>query len=447
MQQTYDTNIKTSPERAIIVGVKFKSDSASDMKESLNELKQLVETAGMEIVCEMTQALKTPNPAYFIGRGKIEELKALMAELKAEAVIFNDDLTPGQTRNIEKTLDTIVIDRTGLILKIFDQRAQTKEARLQVDLAQLEYALPRLTRMWTHLSRQSTGGGGGGAGRAFRDAGETQIQLDRRMIRGQIARVKKDLQEVEKRRRVRRRNRKEMTNVSLVGYTNAGKSTLFNALTGENRLVEDKLFATLDSTTRIVDLPSNQQILLSDTVGFIRKLPHHLVSAFKATLEEITEADLLLHVIDISHPQAEEQIDAVNQVLEELNATDLPTIMVFNKIDLIESETELQLLNHKYPNSVAISALDGNGLDVLKAKLAERFAERDIDISLNIPYIEGKTLDFLYKHGEVLDTDYQADGIQVNARIPRRHLKSVKPFMSDDANSLNTGIKEIRELP
>ena len=434
MPQTYDTTIKTDPERAILVGVKFKDDTMSEVQDSLSELKQLAKTSGMESVCEVIQALETPNPAYFIGRGKIEELEAVIGELKAEAIIFDEDLTPAQTRNIENTLDTIAIDRTSLILRIFEQRAQTKAAKLQVELAQLEYALPRLTRMWTHLSRQAAGGAaGGGSGRgvggAMRGEGETQLQIDRRLTREQMARVKKDLRMVEKQHRVKRKNREEMANISLVGYTNAGKSTLFNTLTGANRLAEDKLFATLDTTTRVVELSGNQQVLLSDTVGFIKKLPHNLVAAFKATLEEVAEANLLLHVVDASHPQASEQIDAVNTVLEVLNASELPTLMVFNKIDLLEEQIELQILRAKYPNSIAISAETGEGLDALKAQLAERFAVHTSDIALTIPYAEGKILDFLYKHGEVLETDYQGDGIQVKARIADRYLKSVRPFM------------------
>lgn len=437
MPQTYDTTIKTGPERAILVGVKFKDDTMNQVQDSLNELKQLARTSGMESVCEVIQVLDAPNPAYFIGSGKIEELEAVIAELKAEAIIFDEDLTPAQTRNIEGTLDIIAIDRTSLILRIFEQRAQTKSAKLQVELAQLEYALPRLTRMWTHLSRQSAGGGAGGGtgggsrgvGGAMRGEGETQLQIDRRLTREQMARVKKDLRMVEKQHRVQRQNREEMTNISLVGYTNAGKSTLFNALTGANLLAEDKLFATLDTTTRVVALAGNQQILLSDTVGFIKKLPHHLVAAFKATLEEVAEANLLLHVVDASHPQAAEQIDAVNTVLEALNAAEIPTLMVFNKIDLLEEQVELQILRAKYPDSVAISAETGEELDALKAELAKRFAAHISDIALTIPYSEGKMLDFLYKHGEVLETDYQSDAIQVQARIPDRYLKSVQPFM------------------
>ena len=429
MHETYDT-MKASPTRAFLVGVKLKDELQTDAESSLEELRRLAETAGMEVLAEIIQPKQTPDPAYFIGRGKLEELEAIFSELKVEAVIFDNDLTPAQTRNLEKVLDIIVIDRTSLILQIFAQRAQTKAAKLQVDLAQLQYALPRLTRMWTHLSRLGTGGGtaGGSAGRAggvVRGPGETQLQIDRRLIHTQISRVKKALQKVEKHRRVQRKQRQEMVNVSLVGYTNAGKSTLFNALTSEKRLAEDKLFATLDPTTRTLDLPDNQHVLLSDTVGFLKKLPHHLVAAFKATLEEVVEADLLLHVVDVAHPEAESQIDAVDEVLKELGAFERPTLMLFNKVDLLEDEEYTQLFRSRYPDSLAISAQNGTGLEALKDLLAERFSTQDVEVSLALSYQDGKALDYLYKHGEVFDTDYQGESIRVKAKLPQRYLKAL----------------------
>jgi GTP-binding protein HflX len=420
----------TSPTRAFLVGVKLKGELQSDAESSLEELRRLAETAGMEVLAEIIQPRETPDPAYFIGRGKLEELEAIVSELKVEAVIFDNDLTPAQTRNLEKALDIVVVDRTSLILQIFAQRAQTKAAKLQVDLAQLQYALPRLTRLWTHLSRLGTGGGtaGGSAGRAggvVRGPGETQLQIDRRLIRTQISRVKKALQKVEKHRRVQRKQRQEMINVSLVGYTNAGKSTLFNALTSEKQLAEDKLFATLDPTTRTLDLPDNQHVLLSDTVGFLKKLPHHLVDAFKATLEEVAEADLLLHIVDVAHPEAESQIDAVDEVLKELDAFERPTLMVFNKVDLLENEEYTQLFRNKYPDSLAISAQDGTGLEALKDLLAERFSTHNVEVSIALSYQDGKALDYLYKHGEVFDTDYQGESIRVKAKLPQRYLKAL----------------------
>lgn len=430
MPETYHPTIP-SPERVVLVGVKLKTQLKSDVEDSIEELGQLAETAGLEVLYKIVQPRETPDSAYFIGEGKIRELGALISEAGVDAIVFDNELTPAQTRNIEKTLDTVAIDRTSLILGIFAQRAQTKEAKLQVELAQLQYALPRLTRLWTHLSRLATGGGGStavGAGRtggAVRGPGETQLQIDRNLIRGQILRLKKALKAVEKQRRVQRSSRSEMTKVSLVGYTNAGKSTLFNALTGENRLAENQLFATLDPTTRAVDLPDNRQILLTDTVGFIKKLPHHLVAAFKATLEEVAEADLLLHVVDGSHPQAEAQIEAVNSVLKSLNAYDIPTIILLNKSDLSNHEEQSQLFNIKFPDSLEISARMGDGLEQLKSRIAERFSSQDIDMSLILSYRDGKALDYLYKHGEVFEADYHGDAIQVKARLPHRYLKSL----------------------
>ena len=280
--------------------------------------------------------------------------------------------------------------------------------------------------MWTHLSRLATGGGGG---RHLRGPGETQLEMDRRWVRRNIGQVRKALQAIEKQRHVQRKNRSEKIKVSLVGYTNAGKSTLFNALTGETVLAEDKLFATLDSTTRKVDLPQKQQILLSDTVGFIKKLPHQLVEAFKATLEEVSEADFLLHVVDVSHPEAEAQIAAVNVVLEELNATDIPMFMAFNKIDNLKNEESLQILKSQYPDAFPISAQRGDGIKELTDALAHRFGERGTNLSFSIPYTEGKVLDLLYKHGTVLNTEYAAEAVHVNVRLPSRYLKSVSEFL------------------
>ncbi len=426
MQVLYDTRAPNPPSRAILIGVKLRDNMMHETEESLQELRQLAETAGIEVVCETIQSRNAPNPTYFIGEGKVEELKPLIEELNADAIIFDEELSPAQNRNLERTLDVATIDRTGLILQVFAQRALTKEARLQVALAQLEYALPRLTRMWTHLSRLATGGGGS---RRLRGPGETQLEMDRRWVRRNIGRVRKALQAVEKQRAVQRRNRSEKIKVSLVGYTNAGKSTLFNRLTGESVLAEDKLFATLDSTTRKVELPQKQQILLSDTVGFIKKLPHQLVAAFKATLEEVVEADLLLHVVDVSHPEAEAQIAAVNEVLDDLEATDIPMLMIFNKIDNLQTEDDLQILRSQYPDAHLISAHRGDGVETLMEALSNRFAELGTNLSLTIPYTDGKALDLLYKHGTVLNAEYASDAIHVKARMPNRYLKSVSEFL------------------
>jgi len=433
MQELYDTQAPNPPSRAILVGVKLRDALMHETEESLQELRQLTETAGIEVVCETIQSRNVPNATYFIGEGKVEELKDVAAELEADAIIFDEELSPAQTRNIENMLDIATVDRTGLILQVFAQRALTSEARLQVALAQLEYALPRLTRMWTHLSRIATSGGSGSG--ALRGPGETQLEMDRRWVRRQISQVKKALETVEKRRQVQRQNRSEKIKVSLVGYTNAGKSTLFNTLTGENVLAEDKLFATLDSTTRRVNLPENQNILLSDTVGFIKKLPHQLVAAFKATLEEVTEADLLLHVVDISHPEAEAQIAAVDTVLQELDASDIPMVMAFNKIDQLEKEDQLHILKARYPEAISISAQRGDGIETLTDTLAQRFASHGAMLNLSIPYTEGKVLDMLYKHGTVLGTEYAEDAVHVKARLPSRYLKSVLQFSVKDTET------------
>jgi GTP-binding protein HflX len=426
MPELYDTRAPNPPSRAILIGIKLRDNLMHETEESLQELHQLAETAGIEVVYESIQSRNMPKPTYFIGEGKVEELKPLVEELDADAIIFDEELSPAQNRNLERALEVATIDRTGLILQVFAQRALTREARLQVALAQLEYALPRLTRMWTHLSRLATGGGGG---RHLRGPGETQLEMDRRWVRRNIGHVRKALESVEKQRQTQRRNRSEKIKVSLVGYTNAGKSTLFNALTGETVLAEDKLFATLDSTTRKVDLPQKQQILLSDTVGFIKKLPHQLVAAFKATLEEVLEADLLLHIVDASHPEAEAQIAAVNVVLGELDATDIPMFMVFNKIDRLKSDEELHILQCQYPDALPISAQRGDGIPALIDALAQRFAERGTDLSLCIPYTEGQVLGLLHKHGIVLDTEYAAEAVHVKARLPNRYLKSVSQFL------------------
>ncbi len=435
MQQLYDTQAPNPPSRAILVGVKLRDNLIHETEESLQELRQLTETAGIKVVCETIQPRNVPNPTYFIGEGKVEELKGVVEELEADVIIFDEELSPAQTRNIENTLDTATVDRTGLILQVFAQRALTSEARLQVTLAQLEYALPRLTRMWTHLSRMATSAGSGSG--ALRGPGETQLEMDRRWIRKHISQVRKELKTVEKRRQVQRQNRSDKIKVSLVGYTNAGKSTLFNTLTGENVLAEDKLFATLDSTTRRVTLPGKQTILLSDTVGFIKKLPHQLVAAFKATLEEVAEADFLLHVVDISHPEAEAQIAAVDKVLTELDASDIPMVMVFNKIDQLETEDLLHILKSRFPDAMPISAQRGDGITELLETLAERFSIHGAMLNLQIPYKDGKVLDLLYKHGTVLGTEYADDVVHVKARVPNRHLKSVSQFTVKDTEALS----------
>jgi len=435
----YNTEIQSK--KAVLVGIKLRHDIHSEVEESIRELADLATTSGIKVTCELIQTKAAPNAAHFIGQGKLGEIKITADQTKSEIVVFDADLSPAQTRNIEKVLNLVVIDRTGLILQIFAQRAQTKEAKLQVNLAQLQYALPRLTRMWTHLSRQATAGSGaasGGTGRsggAVRGAGETQLQIDRKLISHQISHLKKVLRDVERQRQVQRHNRAKIVNISLVGYTNAGKSTLFNALTSADQLAEDKLFATLDPTTRTVELPKNQEVLLTDTVGFIKKLPHQLVAAFKATLEEVAESNLLLHIVDASHSQIDLHIQIVNNVLQEIGASNVPSLIVFNKIDQV-NEALLCMLQIKHPRSLMISALQGNGTQNLKSHIADIISKHDICLSISLSYQDAKALDYLYNHGHVVSADYQTEEILIQAQLPRRHLKPLDQLLINSTHTI-----------
>ncbi|MGB9669205.1 MAG: GTPase HflX, partial [Anaerolineales bacterium] len=379
MAKKIPQNTNANPDRAILVGVEFnKRSSTFALNDSLEELERLAETAGVIVVGKTSQKLDHPNPQTYIGSGKVEELKMLVSELDANMIIFDDELSPRHLRELEKHfgLDTTIVDRTTLILDIFAQHAFTREGALQVELAQYEYRLPRLTRAWTHLARQAGGGGGrtgsvGGVG--LRGPGETQLEVDRREIRRRIAHLKDEIEKIKVHRRQYRRRRLKygIPVVALIGYTNAGKSTLLNQLSNAHVYVADKLFATLDPTTRRVNLSQDNQILVTDTVGFIQKLPTTLVAAFRATLEEIAEADLLLHVIDITHENALEQAQAVTQTLKEINADKIPVFTIINKIDLLKAPNQAQELMTHFPNSVAISAKEGVGIENLLAKLNE----------------------------------------------------------------------------
>ena len=408
------------------MGVELKSGSTHQLRESLDELAELAQTAGGEVIGEGTQKVEAANPATYIGKGKADEFAKYCKEHTVDTVIFDDELTPAQTRNLEKIFEVKILDRTALILDIFSQRARTREGKLQIELAQLQHLLPRLTRFWGHLSRQSGGIGMRGG------EGESQLEADRRKVNERIDSITRDLDAVRQQRETQRagRKRNEWPLASIVGYTNAGKSTLLNRLTGAGVLAKDILFATLDPTTRRLRLPTNQNILLTDTVGFIKKLPHGLVESFKATLEEVVQADLLLHVVDISHPQADEQIAAVNTVLGELGAGDKPTMMVFNKVDQLQQAGTLTRLHELYPNSVAISARTGKGVDELLAEISAQIRpEREL-VDLKIPHEEAALIARLHKVGQVLERKYLTKVAKFKARIPPQYHAEFADFMA-----------------
>ena len=382
--------------------------------EHLEELEQLADTAGAVVVGSITQQIDRPNPATYLGKGKIEELGALITEMDASLVIFDDELTPAQGKNVEDATGKRVMDRAELILDIFATRARTSEAKMQVELAQLEYMLPRLTRMWTHLEKFR-----GGIG--MRGPGETQLETDRRLISHRIKLLKERLTDVTRAREVQRQGRKGMFRASLVGYTNAGKSSILRGLSGARDVfVEDRLFATLDPLTREVDLGENNHVLLTDTVGFIRKLPHHLVASFRATLEEVRDADLLLHVIDASHPQWEEQRHVVNGVLEELDVHAKPVLHVFNKIDRVEQGTLLPLqerITNLLPNSVFVSTYTEDGLEPLRrALLVKTRALRPLS-EIRLGAGEGKLLAEIHRLGEVVEQRTDGADLVLRARV------------------------------
>ena len=422
--------INRETERVFIVGVQLKGEDAWCIDESLDELEELVGTASGKVAGRGTQRLDRVNAATFIGPGKAREFAEQCKEAEVDTVVFDEELSPAQGRNLEKIFECKILDRTALILDIFSQRARTREGKLQVELAQLNHLLPRLTRFWTHLSRQKGGIGMRGG------EGESQLEVDRRKVRERIDKIQRDLELVMRHRSVQRtgRKRNQWPLGSLVGYTNAGKSTLFNAITGASALAEDKLFATLDPTTRRLCLPTNQNVLLSDTVGFIRKLPHDLVVAFKATLEEVIEADLLLHVVDISSPQVEEQIEAVNVVLGELGVADKPTLMVFNKIDRVTTPGLAKRFTEQYPNSIAVSAKTGEGFEAFMAELGKQLRPVREMLELSIPHSQSELIAQLHEVGQVLERDYDAAEAVFKALIPPTHRGTFESYIIREDN-------------
>lgn len=415
--------------RAILVGAVLGSQFKAQAMEQLEELESLCTTYGMESLSKIACPLRSIDPATFIGKGKVEEIKALASELKADLVVFDDEISPQQQRNLEKEIERPVIDRTELILGVFAQRAHTREARIQISLASCRYQLPRLRRLWTHLSRQRTGGGGGKGG-YLKGEGETQIEIDRRILRRQIDRLQEELEEVKKARATQRsfRQRTQIPTFAIIGYTNAGKSTLLNALTKADVLVEDKLFATLDTTTRKFILPNHQEILLIDTVGFIRKIPHHLVAAFKSTLEEAVYADILLHLVDVSNPAAELQAEATFDVLKQLKAEGRPMITVLNKIDRCEDRQRIHRFRIKYPKTVEISATEQTGFDALMEKMMEEIALMRKVVKLRIPQSQYAVVSELMREGKVISCEYEENDICLEVEIPRHLDRKVAAF-------------------
>ncbi|RLD06104.1 MAG: GTPase HflX [Chloroflexota bacterium] len=438
MKKTIKTNQYLS-ERALLVGVKIgREDNLFALDDSLAELGRLADTAGFEVVGQVTQRRDHPDPKTFIGSGKAKEIRAIAEELEADVILFDDELSPRHQRELEEVFkdDVRVLDRTALILDIFAQHANTREGSLQVELAQYEYRLPRLTRAWTHLVRQTGGGGGrtgGTAGVGLRGPGETQLEVDRRVIRRRISHLKGELEKVcahRKRHRIRRRESR-IPIISLVGYTNAGKSTLLNQLTEANVYVADKLFATLDPTTRRVEFPDSSAALFTDTVGFIQKLPTTLVAAFRATLEEIADADLLLHIIDITHPQVHAQAEAVHQTLEEIGADQIPIIPVLNKIDRLQDPDGARQSLEDFPNAVAISALYGKGIDDLLNIVKKYLYERYTSMEVELPYDEGALIALFHEEGHVERVENKYKGVIIQGRIPGRHTTKYQPFQTN----------------
>ncbi len=425
-------------EKAILVGVRITSETHQGLSldESLQELAMLAETAGIEVVGEITQNLSRPNSRTYIGKGKLDELKLFAEELDADIVIFDDELSPRHQRELEKeiTQKIKVLDRTALILDIFAQHADTREGMLQVELAQYKYRLPRLTRAWTHLARQAGGAAGrsgsvGGVG--LRGPGETQLEVDRREINKRIVKLEDEIEKVRQHRN-RHRQQRRKTNipvVALVGYTNSGKSTLLNALTDANIYVADQLFATLDPTTRQLELPSGETVLLSDTVGFIQKLPTDLIAAFRATLEEIAEADLLLHLIDGSHENAANQKKTVLETLEELGNGEIPILTIYNKIDLLDERDLEELKENTDPDSLFISAKERLGFEALAEGIASGIVQNFKRLSVLLPFSEGKLVSIFHEKGHVETLEHLEEGVSITGLLPIELLSFFEPYL------------------
>ncbi len=423
-------------EKAFLVGVEFfNQPGLLSISDSLKELSLLAGTAGLEVVGQAYQRLDRPNPATLIGTGKVEEIRILASESNSQFVIFDDELSPRHLRELEQNLGKSlrVLDRTSLILDIFAQHAKTSEGKLQVELAQYEYLYPRLTRAWTHLARQAGGGAGrtgsiGGVG--LRGPGETQLEVDRRQIRTRISFLKDELEKVRSHRKQYRNMRKKthLPIITLVGYTNAGKSTLLNRLTHSNVEVADKLFATLDPTTRRLSIGNGNQVLVTDTVGFIQKLPTQLVASFRATLEEISEADLLLHVVDISHPAALAQWKSVQKTLEEIECGEIPFLTVLNKSDCPPNLTTTLQIFPEWGNAIRISALNGNGIDLLLKTIEKELFENYVSIQVRLPYKQGNLISLFHRSGRIDKIEQGVSEVSIKGSLPGRLIADYLPF-------------------
>ncbi len=416
--------INKTTERAILVALNTKYLNREIVEEHLSELEELALTAGADTIIKLIQDRYAMDPAFYVGKGKAEELAQLTELNNIDLVIFDDDLSPVQVRNLERLVNKKIVDRSGLILDIFASRAKTKEAKTQVELAQLQYMLPRLTRAWTHLSKQYGGIGTKGPG-------ETQIETDRRMIRTRISHLKEKLTKIESQRETQSLSRKDLIKISLVGYTNAGKSTLFNLLTSADVFAEDKLFATLDSTTRSLELNKNQKILLSDTVGFIRKLPPNLIASFKSTLNEVRDADIILHVIDLSHQYYEDHIQVVEETLKEFGGNKKTVIKVFNKVDLIKDKSKISFVLNKYEKAVVISAQRGINISTLKDKILEVVEDEFIEEKIDIEMKDSKIAAKIHSLAEVLNTSYDENIIHLTYKTNKENSQKIKKIIYD----------------
>ena len=407
-------------EKALLIGVLINEQNSEILNDHIDELKLLAETAGAIVVGEIYQSIKKINSQYFVGKGKALQIVDQAKELKVKLIIFDDELTPSQIKNFLQLAKEIkIIDRNGLILDIFSKHAKTRESKTQVELAHLEYMLPRLTKQWSHLERQM-GGIGTRAG-----MGESQIEIDRRLIRQRISKLKKELIQIEKERKIQSKMRNNKYRVSLVGYTNAGKSSLMKCLSGENVYIQNQLFATLDTTIRRVDLDKNHSILLSDTVGFIRKLPHDLVASFKSTLFEVIESDLILIVLDASSNQIKEHMYTINNVLTELESEDINTMIVLNKIDLIKTKKRIKFLKINYPDAVMISAIDHLRINKLINRIINIMNEEYETIEISFPYTEARQISMAQRDVEVLDRSYQDDRINLKIKGPKQTIQKI----------------------